>query len=137
MNIVNIKDYQEENINLKIFLYSTVVGLFIVIILVFLNIMNKNLYYEGELQVIDHKIVLINVLKEDLNTFINNNKIIINNQEYYYSINNLELYNNYFWYYELKLNINKELLINSFHDYKILIKKETFFNYIIRIIKGK
>lgn len=140
MNIetLEIKGYckNENNIEIRIFLYSLVVGSLLVCLIVLMSFLNKDLYYQNTLIINSHQTAMINVLINDLNIIKNNNYLIIDNKKYYYNILDIELVNDINLYYQVNIKLNSDLLVNSINSCKILVNKESIFNYIVRIIKG-
>lgn len=140
MNIdtVEVKNYykNEINIEIKIFIYSLVVGFLLVCLIVLMNLLKKDMYYQNSLIINTNQSAIINVLLDDLNIIKNNNYLIIDNKKYYYNILDIELINDLNLYYQVNLNLNSDLLVNSINSCKILVRKESLFNYIIRIVKG-
>ena len=140
MNIetLEIKGYckNENNIEIRIFLYSLVVGSLLVCLIVLMSFLNKDLYYQNTLIINSNQTAMINVLINDLNIIKNNNYLIIDNKKYYYNILDIELVNDINLYYQVNIKLNSDLLVNSINSCKILVNKESIFNYIVRIIKG-
>ena len=48
----------------------------------------------------------------------------------------LELVNDLNLYYQVNLKLNSDLLVNSINSCKILVRKESLFHYIVRVVKG-
>ena len=131
-----IKDYNKDRIEIKAFVYSIVVGSLLVCLIVSMNLLKKDLYYKNNIVIESDQYAVINVLYSDLNIIKNNNYVIINNKKYHYSIKEIELIKDINLYYRIYLNLNNDLLINSINPYKILVRKESIFSYIVRIIEG-
>ena len=141
MNVDNVDfcGYDRNNkisLEIKVFLYSLVVGFFIVCLLVLMIILKKDLYYQNDLIITSNHSAVINVLKDDLNIIKNNKYLRIDNKNYYYEISSLELVNDIIVYYRVNLELESDLLVNSINRCLLLIRKESVFNYFIRIIKG-
>jgi len=140
MNIekFKIKDYYMNEVCLetKVFVYSLVIGFLLVLLIVIMNLLKKDLYYENNLIIESNQYATINVLLKDLNIVKNNNYIIIDNKKYYYNISEIEIINDINLYYQVKLKLDNNLLVNSINSCKILVRKENIFNYIVREIKG-
>ena len=140
MNVAMFEQYNssenKNDIEVKIFMYSTVVGFLLIILLIVMNKLDKDLYYQNNLIIINNKSTLLNVLPMDLSIIENNNYLMIDNKKYYYNIEKIELINENSVYYQIILDMQNDLLVNSLKSCKILIRKEKMFNNIIRIIKG-
>lgn len=140
MNVAMFEQYNssenKNDIEVKIFMYSAVVGFLLIILLIVMNKLDKDLYYQNNLIIINNKSTLLNVLPMDLRIIENNNYLMIDNKKYYYNIEKIELINENSVYYQIILDMQNDLLVNSLKSCKILIRKEKMFNYIIRIIKG-
>lgn len=140
MNIdkVEIKEYYRNEVSLEIkaFMYSLVIGFLLVLLIVIMNLLKKDLYYVNNLIIEGNQYATINVLLEDLKFIENNNYLIIDNKKYYYKVVEIEIINDINLYYQVRLKLDNNLLINSINSYKILIRKENIFNYIVRVIKG-
>lgn len=140
MNVAMFEQYNssenKNDIEVKIFMYSAVVGFLLIILLIVMNKLDKDLYYQNNLIIINNKSTLLNVLPMDLRIIEKNNYLMIDNKKYYYNIEKIELINENSVYYQIILDMQNDLLVNSLKSCKILIRKEKMFNYIIRIIKG-
>lgn len=140
MNIdyINIKTYLEnknENISLKAFWYSTIVGVLLILVIVFSCYQKKNLYYENIL-LIDNDKIILKINYQEIDKILANNKIIINGIEYNYRINNIQ-FNQDDYNYKVNIILNVKLLINNgILDYKIPFDEESILNYIVRVMKG-
>ena len=140
MNIetIKVKDYykNESNIEIKVFMYSLVVGSLLVWLMILMIFLKKDLYYQNSLIINSNQNAMINVLLDDLSIIKNNNYLIIDNKKYYYDVLDIKLVDNLNLYYRVNLNLNSDLLVNSINSCKILVRKESLFNYIVRIVKG-
>jgi len=132
----NSLNENKNSVEIKIFMYSAVVGFLLIILIVVMSIVEKNLYYQNSLIIINEKRALLNVLPMDLSILEKNKYMLIDNKKYYYKIEEIELINENNIYYQIILDMNNDLLINSINSCKILIRKEKMFNYITRIIRG-
>lgn len=135
---IEIKDYYKNEVCLetKVFIYSLVIGFLLVLLIVIMNLLKKDLYYENNLIIESNQYAIINVLLEDLKLIESNNYLIIDNKKYYYKIMEIEIINDINLYYQVKLRLDNNLLVNSINSCKILVRKENIFNYIVRVIKG-
>ncbi len=138
MNLFECNDLKEKKLYWKTFIYSLISGILLIIIILLLNYLKKDIYYQNDL-VFDNNVAITYVLKEDLKHLVNNHKMIMNNKEYLYKIDEVELINDINSGYLAKIKIYDA---NCFEDdinfkYKVLVKKETLFNYLFRIIGGK
>jgi len=135
---IEIKDYYKNEVCLetKVFIYSLVIGFLLVLLIVIMNFLKKDLYYENNLIIESNQHAMINVLLGDLKIVENNSYLIIDNRKYYYKIKEIEIINDINLYYRIKLQLDNNLLVNSINSCKILVRKENIFNYIVREIKG-
>lgn len=138
INEVGIKDV----INKKDFnsiLYNILVIILVSLGLIGMILFKKNMYYKFDLLVVDNNKVILTVLKDDLETILKNDTLIINEEKMKYSIDKVELvndYKNYYYQICIKVSLGKFNVKNSFLKSKILLKEENYLNYFIRIIKG-
>lgn len=141
INFMNIKEYldnKEENIFIKSFYYSIIIGVLLILVVVFSSYKKKDLYYENILYVKDNNIILT-IPIEELELIVNNNKMIIYDKTYLYKIEDIDTVNNDNLCYQvrIKFNYNDFNYSNVFFEYKILLKEESILRYIVRIIKGE
>ena len=140
VDFINIKSYlenKEENIYIKMFYYSIIVGVLLIFAIVFSSCKKKNIYYENILYMKDNYVIL-SIDYNELEPIINKEKvIIIDNKKYNYVIKEINILDSNL-VYQVKIDIknNKELYENVFYKYKILLKEESLLNYIVRVIKG-
>lgn len=142
MNIdfININTYlenKEENVFIKSFYYSAIIGVLLILVIVISSYKKKNTYYENILYIENNEIVLT-VKYNELERIINNKEIIINDKKYTYKINNIGINNGDM---EYKINIllsDQNFLYNNvFTSYRILLNEESFWKYIVRTVKGE
>jgi len=143
MNIKSYLDNKEENIFIKSFYYSVIIGVLLILIIVFSSYKKKDLYYENVLYIKDNNIILTIPINE-LELIVNNKKLIIYENEYFYKILDIELVNKGEMYYQIKINLkgnnldyNKFNYTDALFEYKILLKEESILRYIVRIIIGE
>ncbi len=138
MNISEYEEFDDNKLYLKTFIYSFVVGFLLVLCIIGLIYLKKNTYYENKL-IVDSNETMTYVLKEDVNKIVNNHELMINQKKYYYKINELELINDVNPGYLVRLKIYNfdNYVKDSNLEYKVLVKKESIFNYLLRIIGGK
>lgn len=128
--------YNDNDIKNKSSIYTLIFILILISMTILLLLMKKNLYYENDLYISDiNKTTYI--LKQDYDYIKNNNYITINNRNYFYKIKEIELINDTTIYYKVYLDIDLDIPKGSIQNYKILVKKESILNYIIRIMKGE
>ncbi len=128
INIFNDIDRKIFNITFK---YNIV---FLITLLIFtftLILWKKDYYYENIISFVDNKNALIIVDKKNIN-MINNKVLWLNNMEIKYYIDKTEEREND---YILSIHFDNEILTKT-PVYKILLKKESLLEYVIRIIKG-
>ena len=102
----------------------------LLIIIIFLLIIKKDYYYTNIAINVGDSVSLI-ADKEMISKIHNYNKVIINNNDYEYSINEIQLLDDIYL-----VNINLGIRIDTFNNiYKIYLGKETVLEYIFRILK--
>lgn len=136
IEIVSYDKNSKVSLELKVFLCSLVVGFLLVCLVVVMNLLKKDLYYQNNLIIISNHNVMFNVLKDDLDIIKDNSYLIIDNKKYYYHISSIELVNDINVYYRVNLDLDNNLLVNSINSFRILIREESLFNYIVRIVRG-
>jgi len=106
---------------------------FIVLLLVLLQEKLQICNYLSGLGYVDEAgYILVESNEQNLDTILNNNTVIINDATYNYSVDKIE--NNFIY---LKSDIPKNIKIkNNILDFKILLEKVTFFNYIFDVLRG-
>lgn len=142
---MQISEYQEnfynKTINLKKIIL--IISIFIFVILSILVANNSFYdYFNGMLIIESDKKISTLVIINDLEKILNNNKIIINNVNYSYSIEKIDDDNfingdDVFKKVYLKINDSEIFNVeNIYLNYSIIIKKNTIFNYIKESIIG-
>lgn len=124
-NIYNLDNIEISNVNRK---YIALITVFMAVITISL-LLTKNIYLENSFTVMEDKLLLVT---NNVNIIKDNNKIIINDIKYDYSIDKIEQYDNN---YLVTVIINN--MINNINqgNYKIYLGKERIIDYIIRIIR--
>lgn len=136
----NIKSYlenKEENIYLKMFYYSIIIGVLLILVVIYSSYKKKDVYYENVLYLKNNEVYLL-VGYNELEHLTNSKSIIVNDKLYNYSIKDIDLNENSLSY-EVKiisgfLDIKYE---NVFYKYKVLLREESILKYIARIVKGE
>ena len=126
-NVFNVDDNEINKFNIK---YIKVL-IITILLIVTLFIIKKDYYYGNDI-IISENMMAIVVDKSVLNKVKNKNTILVNEIENKYSINKIIDEGN-ICYIDITLNTDIENISNS--KYKILLGKETIFEYIIRVIK--
>ena len=126
-NVFNTDKLEINMVNKK----YLIVFCFLIILLVIILLIKKDYYYENNLILGDERIILL-VDKDKINEVKNKKKVLINEIESDYSINKIIDEENV-CYVDIKLYTNITNISNQ--KYKILLGKETIFEYIIRIIR--
>ena len=125
-----------NNIDRKVFNITfkyNVIFLSILLIVIFTLILWKKDYYiKNIINFIDSKSALIIVDKDNFNIVNKSNKLWLNNGEFTYYIDKVDEKEND---YILNIHFDNEIVVRT-PIYKILLKKESLLEYIIRIIKG-
>lgn len=127
-SIFNFDEIEMVSINKKYIFILVVITVFIILLL----IIKKDIYYSGTYTLNGNEILLM-VEEKQVNKIKNTNKIIIDNIENSYSINEIVPVNDI-----LVVKIGLELNIQNISNgtYKIYLGKERLFDYIIRIISS-
>lgn len=126
-NVFNVDDNEINKFNIK---YIKVL-IITILLIVTLFIIKKDYYYGNDI-IISENMMAIVVDKSVLNKVKNKNTILVNESENKYSINKI-IDEGSICYIDITLNTDIENISNS--KYKILLGKETIFEYIIRVIK--
>ena len=126
-SLYNASDAEIFRFNKK---YLIIIVILLAIIAFFVT-MKKKLYYENTFSVSENSLVLL-VENDFVNQIKEVNKIIIDDEEYEYSVNNIEQVDNIFF---ISIELNTEIKNIGQNNYKIYIGKERLFDFIIRIIK--
>ena len=141
MNIefTKLKDFlqnKDENIYIKAFYYSAIIGILLILVVLYSCCKKKNLYYENTLYIENNEIILT-VNYDKLEYITDNNKIIINGNVYNYKVIDINIFNNGNIFYQIKISINSDVILNDIVlEYKIFIKEERVLEYIVRVLKG-
>ena len=131
MNLLNsVFNRDDYEINKRNHFSIILVSIMIVIIVIIL-VMSKECYYSNVFNKVQEDIVLL-VDKDYVNKIKDEKEILIDDIKYEYSIKKLEQLNDN---YMISININTKLENINQGIYKIIIGKESIFDYIIRIIK--
>lgn len=125
-----------KSIENKLFVYCSVVGFLLVLLIVIMCLLEKDLYYQNEIYIVNQKEAILYILPNDLEIIKDNKFLIVNNKKYYYNIGDIKLISDKALYYQISLYIDNDLLVDSFNSCKILLRNESLFRYIVRIIKG-
>ena len=140
MNIesLDIKLFNKNNkyIENKLFIYCSVVGFLLVLLVVIMCLLEKDLYYQNEIYIINKNEAILYILPNDLEIIKDNKFLIVNSKKYYYNISDIKLISDKALYYQIDLYMDNDLLVDSFNSCKILLRKESLFSYIVRIVKG-
>ncbi len=111
----------------------TVIFLVMLLIIIFTLILWKKDYYcENVISYVDNKNAIIIVSREHFNYVNKANKLWLNDGEFTYHIDKVEEREDN---YILNVHFDNEIITKT-PVYKVLLKKETFLEYIIRIVKG-
>lgn len=140
MNIdfINLKTYlenKEENVFIKGFCYSVIIGVLLILVIIFSCYQKKDLYYE-DILFIDNSQLFFKINYQEIDKVLKNNEIIIHDNKYCYRVRNI-IFDNNSYNYQVSIILDDNLLIdNGILDYKILIKEESILKYIVRVMKG-
>lgn len=126
-NIFNTDEIEINSVNKK---YSKIL-LIIIILVSSLLLIKKDYYYENILLIDDNNTFLL-VDKDVINSVKDKKTILVNKISNNYSINRI-IDKGDICYMDIKFNTNISIISNT--KYKILLGKESIFEYIIRTIK--
>ena len=129
INIFNDIDRKIFNIAFK---YNIIFLIVLLIVVFTLVLWKKDYYYENIINFIDNKSALIVVNKKNINMVNNNKTLLLNNMEIKYYIDKIEEREND---YILTIHFDNDIVTKT-PIYKILLKKESLLEYVIRIIIG-
>lgn len=141
MNIdfVRINDYLEnkdENVLVRGFVYSSIVGVLLILVIVLSSLKKRDVYYENILYYENNNIVLY-VNYNELDNILNYCKLKVNNDEYSYYIKDINVIDLNNLKYQVFIGINRHnLRENVIYKYQILIKEESVLNYLIKVVRG-
>ena len=125
-NLFDVDNIELVKINKR---YSRIMVIIIIIILILFFTKKNNYYINNFYTNEERKVLLVN--KEYINSVKESNIIIINDIKTKYNINAITLENDI---YLLDIVLDTNVNINN-GVYKILLGKESLFDYILRIIK--
>ena len=126
-NIFNTDDTEINKANKRYFKILIV----IIFLIIGLLIIKRDYYYENNLLINDDSILLL-VDKDTINKIKTKKIVLIDNIESNYRINKI-INDGNICYIDIKLDVSIENISDT--KYKILLGKETIFEYIIRVIK--
>ena len=129
INIFNDEDRKIYNIAFK---YNFMFFVILLMIVFSLILWKKDYYYQNIINFLDNKKALIFVNKDYIKDVTSKNSLLINNIDFKYNINKIEEKEDG---YILSIDFNKEINIKT-NLYKILLRKESLLEYIVRIMKG-
>ena len=129
INIFNDEDRKIYNIAFK---YNFMFFVILLMIVFSLILWKKDYYYQNIINFLDNKKALIFVNKDYIKEVTSKNSLLINNIDFKYNINKIEEKEDG---YILSIDFNKEINIKT-NLYKILLRKESLLEYIVRIMKG-
>lgn len=127
-SVFNIDDLEINKRN-RFSIIILLIMLFIMVIILFIK---KDYYYSNVFKINGEDIVLL-LDKDYVNKIKENKEILIDDIKYDYSIKKLEQLEDS---YMISISINTKIENINQGIYKIMIGKESIFDYIIRIIKN-
>ena len=131
MNLLNqVFNLDKDEIN-RVNKNYLIVFLLMMVLLIVVLFLKKDYYYENSLLFNEDSIMLL-VNKDEINKIKDKQSILINEIRSDYSINRIIEEGN-ICYVDIDLKTNISNISQS--KYKILLGKETIFEYIVRIIK--
>ena len=114
----------------KIFTYTSIVVLIIILNIIILFGIRKKIYYQNNLYIVNKKIVT-NISVNDLGTITSNKIIYLNKKPYNYKVSEIELVNDVMPFYKVYLSIDGDYEKNNIMNYKIFLRDDNLFNYLI------
>ena len=135
IDIFEHNELSEGKLYHKIFVYTTIVVLLIILNIIILFGIRKKIYYQNNLYIIGDKIVT-NIPINNLETLTSNNLIYINKKELNYKVLEIELVNDTIPFYKVYINIEGEYEKKNIMNYKIFLRDDNLFNYLIYLIGG-
>ena len=126
-NIFNTDEMEINITNKKYFIFLII----IIFIIIGLLTIKKDYYYENNLLQDEGSFMLL-AEKDVVNTIKDKRTILINGIKNNYNINKI-IDNGNVCYIDIKIDVDIENISSG--KYKILLRKETFFEFIIRVIK--
>ena len=129
----NLFDNDYIKINDLAFRYGIITLLVLGILVIVLNILKKDYYYQNGISLMDKNKAVLMVDKEYINKFKDSSEIIINDIVMNYNIEKIEE-NDSTYYVDIKFDYEVDKINTS--TYKIKFKRENYVSYFIRIIKG-
>ena len=126
-NIFNTDEMEINITNKKYFIFLII----IIFIIIGLLTIKKYYYYENNLLQDEGSFMLL-AEKDVVNTIKDKRTILINGIKNNYNINKI-IDNGNVCYIDIKIDVDIENISSG--KYKILLRKETFFEFIIRVIK--
>ena len=129
----NLFDNDYIKINDAAFRYVVIIIILLTILIIGLNVLKKDYYYQNIVKIKEKEKVILIVDKKYINKIKENSEIIINDIIMNYNIEKIEEIEN-MYYVTIKLECEVDL--EKVSTYKILLSKEKYISYFIRIIKG-
>ena len=136
IDIFEHNELNEGKLYQKIFTYTSIVVLIIILNIIILFGIRKKIYYQNNLYIVNKKIVT-NILVNDLETITSNKIIYLNKKPYNYKVSEIELVNDVMPFYKVYLSIDGDYEKNNIMNYKIFLRDDNLFNYLIYLIGGK
>ena len=136
IDIFEHNELNEGKLYQKIFTYTSIVVLIIILNIIILFGIRKKIYYQNNLYIVNKKIVT-NISVNDLETITSNKIIYLNKKPYNYKVSEIELVNDVMPFYKVYLSIDGDYEKNNIMNYKIFLRDDNLFNYLIYMIGGK
>ena len=136
IDIFEHNELNEGKLYQKIFTYTSIVVLIIILNIIILFGIRKKIYYQNNLYIVNKKIVT-NISVNDLETITSNKIIYLNKKPYNYKVSEIELVNDVMPFYKVYLSIDGDYEKNNIMNYKIFLRDDNLFNYLIYLIGGK
>ena len=136
IDIFEHNELNEGKLYQKIFTYTSIVVLIIILNIIILFGIRKKIYYQNNLYIVNKKIVT-NISVNDLETITSNRIIYLNKKPYNYKVSEIELVNDVMPFYKVYLSIDGDYEKNNIMNYKIFLRDDNLFNYLIYLIGGK
>ena len=129
----NLFDDDYIRINDVSWRYGLILIIALILLIVILNVLKKDYYYQNIISFIESKKAILIVNKENINKLKEQHEVILNNVCLNYNIEKIEEIDDTYY---VNVIFDYEVEKIGAITYKILLKKEKYIDYFIRIIKG-
>ncbi len=135
IDILDHNELNERHLYKKVFKYTLIVSIIIILNIIILFTVRKKVYYQNSLYILKDRIVT-NINTNELNVLTSNDTFFINGKQIKYEVLEIELMNESIPFYKVYLKLNGEYKKSTIIDYKILLRDDNLFNYLAYLIGG-